>query len=377
MLLRHGLSISSIGMRTLGMVRIAVIPGDGIGPEVISEAVPLLEWARNRGRPVDWELFPHGAGHFLRTGETLSDETFKRLRDDFDAILFGAVGDPRIPSGRHAEEILLRLRKDLLLRVNHRPCVPMLDSHVPLKGVAASDIRIEVYRENTEGPYCLRGETSESGGTDFAVHTEAAVSCLLRAAFLRARALNAPMAMAHKANVMKHGHGLWLRVFQHLQNEFPDISSSAIHADALLCALVQHPQVFGVIAADNFIGDLISDLLAAFQGGMGLAASGNLAVQDDPAFPGGPFRCKGLFEPVHGSAPDLAGKGIANPAGTILSAALLFHHLGWEVEARQVEASVKQGLEGGAATPDLGGALTTRAMGLALRANLASPANPT
>lgn len=353
------------------MVRIAVIPGDGIGPEVMSEAVPLLAWARSRGRQMEWEVFPHGADHFLRTGETLSDETFMRLRDDFDAILFGAVGDPRIPSGRHAEEILLRLRKDLLLRVNHRPCAPMLDIHVPLKGVAAADIRIEVYRENTEGPYCLKGETSEFGGTDFAVHTEAAVSCLLRAAFLRARTLNAPLAMAHKANVMKHGHGLWLSVFQRMRNQFPDIRSSAIHADALLCALVQRPSDFGVIAADNFIGDLISDLLAAFQGGMGLAASGNIAVPDDPAFEGHPFRCGGLFEPVHGSAPDIAGKGIANPAGAILSAALLFRHLGWEAEARQVEASVKQALEVGAATPDLGGSMATEAMGHALRAGLA------
>lgn len=190
------------------MVRIAVIPGDGIGPEVMAETLPLLEWARNRGRQMEWEIFPHGADHFLRTGETLSNETFMRLRDGFDAILLGAVGDPRVPDGRHAEEILLRLRKDLRLRVNYRPCAPMLDVHVPLKGVAAADIHMEIFRENTEGPYCLKGESTEHGATDFAVHTEVAVSCLLRAAFQRARILNAPLTLAHKANVLKHGHGL-------------------------------------------------------------------------------------------------------------------------------------------------------------------------
>ncbi len=351
------------------MVRIAVIPGDGIGPEVVAEALPLLEWVRNRGRQIEWEIFFHGADHFLSTGETLSNETFMRLRDTFDAILFGAVGDPRVPDGRHAEDILLRLRKDLRLRVNHRPCAPMLDIHVPLKGVVAADIHMEVFRENTEGAYCLKGESTEHGATDFAIHTEAAVFCLLWAAFQRAKTLSAPLTLAHKANVLKYGHGLWMRVFQEMQLEFPTVRSSAMHADALLCALVQRPWDFGVIAADNLM-DLISDLLAAFQGGMGLSSSANLAVSDDPTFVGHPFRCTGLFEPVHGSAPDIVGKGIANPAGAILSAALMFQHLGWSEEAQEVEASVKQALMEGAATRDLGGILTTEEMGRALRAAL-------
>ena len=352
------------------MVGIAVIPGDGIGPEVMAEALPLLRWAQNRGRQVAWEIFPHGANHFLSTGETLSAETFLRLRDSFDVILFGAVGDPRVPDGRHAEELLLRLRKDLRLHVNHRPCSPMLDVHVPLKGVTAADIHMEVFRENTEGPYCLKGESTEHGATDFAIHTEAAVSCLLRAAFQRANFLGAPLTLAHKANVLKHGHGLWMRVFLDMQQKFPTVLANAMHADALLCALVQRPQDFGVIAADNFIGDLISDLLAAFQGGMGLAASANLAISDDLAFSGHHFRCTGLFEPVHGSAPDIAGKGIANPVGAILSTALMFRHLGWADETREVELSVKQALSEGAATQDLGGHLSTEEMGRALRAGL-------
>ena len=352
------------------MVRIAVIPGDGIGPEVVAEALPLLEWARNRGREVEWEVFPHGAEHFLSTGETLSNETFTRLRDSFDSILFGAVGDPRVPDGRHAEEILLRLRKDLRLRVNYRPCRPMLDTHVPLKGIAAAEIHMEIFRENTEGPYCLKGEFTEHGATDFAIHTDVAVSCLLRAAFERAENLSAPLTLAHKANVLKYGHGLWLRVFQKMQSEFPTVRSGTMHADALLCALMQRPSDFGVIAADNFIGDLISDLLAAFQGGMGLAASANLAVSGDPVFAGHPFRCTGLFEPIHGSAPDIAGKRVANPAGAILSVALMFMHMSWGEESQAVETSVKQALKGGAATLDLGGRMTTGEMGRALRTGL-------
>ncbi|MBL0313670.1 MAG: isocitrate/isopropylmalate dehydrogenase family protein [Holophagaceae bacterium] len=370
MLLRLGLSIPYSLVRTLGMLRIAIIPGDGIGPEVMAETTPLLEWVRTRGRQIEWEIFPHGADHFLTTGETLSNETFICIRDTFDAILFGAVGDPRVPDGRHAEEILLRLRKDLLLRVNQRPCAPILDRHVPLKGVAAAKIHIEVFRENTEGLYCLKGESTQHGATDFAIHTEAAVHCLLKAAFQRAETLGMPLTLAHKANVLKHGHGLWMRVFRGLQLEFPAVRSSAMHADALLCALVERPWDFGVIAADNFIGDLISDLLAAFQGGMGIAASANLAVKHDPAFAGHPFRCTGLFEPVHGSAPDITGKGVANPTGAMLCAVLMFRHLGWIKEAQDVETSIKKALQEGAATRDLGGVLTTTEMGRALRAGL-------
>lgn len=352
------------------MVRIAVLPGDGIGPEVMAEALPVLEWAHGRGLDLEWEALPHGAEHFLDTGETLSDGSFQRLRDGFDAILFGAVGDPRIPDGRHAEEILLRLRRDLHLRVNHRPCAPLMDSLMPLKGIAAADIQIEVFRENTEGPYCLKGESTGHSATDFAIHTETAVTCLLRAAFQRAETLGVPLTLAHKANVMKHGHGLWMRLFRAMQPDFPAVRSTSMHADALLCALVQRPQDFGVIAADNLLGDLISDLLAAFQGGMGMAASANLAVAGDPVFEGRPFRCGGLFEPVHGSAPDIAGMGIANPTGAILSTVLMLRHLGWNDAAQAVELSVQQALQAGAATRDLGGVLTTAEMGSSLRAGL-------
>jgi 3-isopropylmalate dehydrogenase len=345
------------------MIRLAIIPGDGIGPEVMEGAYPLLQWSKARGRELEWATFPFGADHFLRTGESLSDPHFDDIRDSFDAILFGAVGDPRIPDGRHAEQLLLRFRRDLELHVNFRPCAPFLDVHVPLKGIRASEIRIDVFRENTEGAYCLRGRTEEDRAVDEAVHTTKAVRILLEAAFERASARHCSLTVAHKANVMKHGHGLWMRIFEETKAKFPEVEAGGMHADALLCALVQDPRRFGVIAADNFIGDLVSDLLAAFQGGMGMAPSASWAPQR-------PHRCSALFEPVHGSAPDIAGKDMANPLGMILSTALFFRHEGWEAEAGIVEQRVAEALAAGAWTRDMGGAMTCRELQAYLCARL-------
>lgn len=337
-------------------VRVALIPGDGVGSEVLTQALPCLDWARARGRSLEAVAFPYGASHFLRTGETLPEAAFSSLRDDFDAILFGAVGDPRIPDGRHAEDILLRLRQGLDLAVNYRPCRPLAGGPHPT-------LDLEVFRENTEGPYCLQGATEVGRAVDHAVHTEPAVHRLLQAAFARASARGCSLTLAHKANVLKHGHGLWLRVFEALAPSFPQVRARGMHADALLCALVQDPLPFGVIAADNYLGDLISDLCAAFLGGMGMAPSLSWA-------PHQPFRCSVLAEPVHGSAPDIAGRDLANPVGMLLSTALLFRHLGWEAEAEGVEAAVQKALGSGAATRDLGGDLGTRAMGQAIRSHL-------
>lgn len=338
------------------VVRIALIPGDGIGPEVMAEAEPLLAWAHDRGRRLEARPLPYGASHYLLTGETLPGQAFHDLRDGCDAILFGAVGDPRVPDGRHAEEILLRLRQGLELTVNLRPCRP-------LPGTGPEALHLEVFRENTEGAYCLQGSNEPGRAVDLAVHTEPAVRRLLEAAFARAQVRGCPLILAHKANVLKHGHGLWMRVFQEMKAAFPGVSARGMHADILLCALVQEPRPFGVIAADNYLGDLISDLTAAFAGGMGTAPSLSWA-------PHRPFRCRALAEPVHGSAPDLAGKGVANPTGMILSTALLFRHLGWEAEAAAVESAVTETLRTGARTADLGGTLSTRAMGAAIRGRL-------
>jgi isocitrate/isopropylmalate dehydrogenase len=274
-------------------VRLALIPGDGVGPEVMAEALPLLAWARARGRQFEQRVLPYGAEHFLATGATLPETAFAELRDGCDAILFGAVGDPRIPDGRHAEAILLRLRQGLELTVNFRPCGRILPGPGPSPD-------IEVFRENTEGPYCLQGSTEPGRAVDLAIHTEPAVRRLLVAAFQRADLRRRPLTLAHKANVLKHGHGLWVRVFEEVRQVHPEVDARAMHADALLCALVQDPTTFGIIAADNYLGDLISDLCAAFIGGMGVAPSISWA-------PHRPFRCAVLAEPVHGSAPDIAG----------------------------------------------------------------------
>ena len=336
--------------------RIALLPGDGVGPEVMAEVRPVLGWAESRGRRLVLLDLPQGAEHYLTTGETLSEATFLELRDGCDAILFGAVGDPRIPDGRHAEQILLRLRQDLELTVNFRPCHPVVQGSDPA-------IDLEIFRENTEGPYCLQGSTEPGRAVDLAIHTEPAVRRLLEAAFRRAAARGRSLTLAHKANVLKHGHGLWMRIFIELKAQYPQVTAKAMHADALLCALVQNPRAFGIIAADNYLGDLISDLTAAYNGGMGVAPSLSWA-------PHRPFRCNALAEPVHGSAPDIAGQGLANPVGMFLSTALLFRHLGWEAEAKGMEDAVAVALKAGAATRDLGGQLSTKAMGEAIRNRL-------
>jgi 3-isopropylmalate dehydrogenase len=322
----------------------------------MAEVRPCLAWAQARGRRLELLNLPHGAEHFLATGETLPESTFLELRDHWDAILFGAVGDPRIPDGRHAEQILLRLRQDLQLTVNFRPCHPVVLG-------ADRTIDLEVFRENTEGPYCLQGTTEPGRAVDFAIHTEAAVGRLLGAAFQRAAYKGQDLTLAHKANVLKHGHGLWLRVFEAVRAQHPQVAARTLHADALLCALVLDPRAFGIIAADNYLGDLISDLTAAYNGGMGVAPSLSWA-------PHRPFRCQALAEPVHGSAPDIAGQGVANPVGMFLSTALLFRHLGWEAEATAMESAVQGALTAGAATRDLGGQLSTQGMGEAIRARL-------
>ena len=337
-------------------VRIALIPGDGIGGEVMAEAAPCLDWAAVRGRCLEAVPRPYGAEPYLATGETLPEHAFTALRDGCDAVLFGAVGDPRIPDGRHAEQILLRLRQGLELTVNFRPCRPLLPGF-------QAGLDLEIFRENTEGPYCLQGTTEPGRAVDFAIHTEPAVRRLLETAFQRAAERGRPLLLAHKANVLKHGHGLWLRVFEDLRPQFPGVATRTMHADALLCALVQEPKGFAIIAADNYLGDLISDLTAAYLGGMGMAPSLSWA-------PHRPFRCAALAEPVHGSAPDIAGQGLANPVGMFLSLALLFGHLGWEPEATALEAAVGEALQAGFRTRDLGGTHSTTEMGQAVRSRL-------
>ena len=344
------------------VTRIAVIPGDGIGVEVTREAVETLRTAAGRGGPgLAFEEFPYGADHFLRTGETLPQEGFDRLRT-FDAILLGALGDPRVPDNRHAADILLGLRFRLDLYVNHRP-VRLLDERLcPLKGRTTKDVDFVIFRENTEGLYAgvggfFKKGTPDEMATQEDINTRKGVERIIRHAFAWARANGRRrVLMSDKSNALTYGHDLWQRVFKEVAAEYTDIEPSHMYVDALAMQLVKDPSPFQVIVACNMFGDILSDLGAQIQGGLGLAASANLH----------PGRI-GLFEPVHGSAPKYAGQGVANPIGAILSAAMLMETVGRAEEARRIEAAVAAVVRDGKTTRDLGGNLSTSEVGAEIR----------
>jgi 3-isopropylmalate dehydrogenase len=336
--------------------RIAVIPGDGIGPEVIAEAASILQ----RVGGLQLESLPWSADHYLATGVTLPADGYDTLRS-FDAILIGALGDPRVPDNRHARDILLGTRFELDLYVNYRP-VRLLDDRLsPLKNRTRRDINFVVFRENTEGVYVGIGGRFKPGTTDEVsvqeeINTYKGVHRIQRHAFEYARANGVQtVCMADKSNAMTHGHALWQRVFAELKAEFTDIRTTHMYIDALAMFLVQDPAQFEVIVTNNLFGDIITDIGGALQGGLGMAASGNLH----------PGRTS-MFEPVHGSAPPLAGRNVANPSGAILSAALMLETLGRAEDARRVERAVEAAVQAGETTRDIGGTLGTREMGEAI-----------
>jgi len=340
-------------------MRIAVIPGDGIGVEVTAEAVKVLRRvAEVFGRQFDLHVLPWGADHYLRTGETLPADGYRMLRDDFDAIFIGALGDPRVPDNIHARDILLGTRFELDLYVNYRP-VKLLDERLcPLKSRTPADVDFVVFRENTEGVYVGIGGRFKAGTDDEVavqeeVNTFKGVHRIIRHAFEYARANGRRrVCMADKSNAMTQGHALWQRVFKSVSAEYPELEPRHLYIDALALLMVQDPSQFDVIVTNNLFGDIITDLGAALQGGLGLAASGNLH----------PGRTS-MFEPVHGSAPPLAGKNVANPMGAILSAALMLQALGLKLEGASVEAAVKQAVVEGRGTREIGGSLGTRETG--------------
>jgi 3-isopropylmalate dehydrogenase len=345
--------------------RIATIPGDGIGVEVTREAVAVLRAvAEIGGMPLEIEEFPYGADHFLRTGETLPQEGFDRLLT-FDAILLGALGDPRVPDNRHAADILLGLRFRLDLYVNERP-VRLLDERLcPLKGRRPEDVNFVIFRENTEGLYAGVGGFFKKGTADEMavqqdINTRKGVERILRHAFEQAKARRLTrVLMSDKSNALTYGHDLWQRAFRETAREYPGIEASHMYVDALAMQLVKDPSPYEIIVTCNMFGDILSDLAAQIQGGLGIAASANLH----------PGRI-GLFEPVHGSAPKHAGQNIANPMGAILSAALMLRELGRTEEARRVEAAVAGSVRDGRTTRDLGGSLTTTEAGAEIRRRL-------
>ena len=340
-------------------MRIAVIPGDGIGKEVTAEAVKVLRGVNDVfGRAIDVETLPWGADYYLETGITMPPNGYAMLRDEFDAIFIGAFGDPRVPDNRHARDILLGTRFELDLFVNYRPVRLLHDRLCPLKDRTTADVDFVVFRENTEGLYVGIGGRFKAGTDDEVavqqeMNTYKGVHRIIRHAFEFAHASGRrKVCMADKSNAMTDGHALWQRVFKELAPQYPDIEARHLYIDALALLMVQNPSHFDVIVTNNLFGDIITDLGAALQGGLGVAASGNL-------HPGH----TSMFEPVHGSAPPLAGKNVANPVGAILSTALMLDYLGLNDEAAAIEAAVKEAVVSGHGTTDIGGTLGTRETG--------------
>jgi len=339
---------------------VAVIAGDGIGPEVVEAAIPVLERAAAKHHfGLDLERLPYSADHFLKTGETLPDAAFRHLRDGVDAILLGALGDPRVPGNEHARDILLGLRFKLDLYVNFRPVTLLHPDLTPLRN--SRPIDFVIFRENTEGVYLGRGRIDGDQYIAEEVNTAQGVERIIRAAFEWAKGHGKTrVTMSDKANAVP-AHKVWQETFQRLTPEFPSIAAEHRYVDALALELVREPERFQVIVTNNLYGDILSDLGAGLVGGLGLAASANLHPGE-----GQP----GLFEPVHGSAPPLAGKGVANPIATVLTGALLFEHLGHPEAGRDLERAVRETLAAGVRTPDIGGKATTRDTAAAVAARL-------
>ncbi|MGZ4210316.1 MAG: 3-isopropylmalate dehydrogenase [Actinomycetota bacterium] len=336
--------------------RIGVIEGDGIGPEVVAQGLKALRASGVEHEIVEYDL---GARHYLETGEVLADETLADMRA-LDAILLGAVGDPRVPPGILERDLLLRLRFELDLYVNLRPVKLPEGVPTPLAGKGPSDIDFVVVRENSEGLYSGAGGVQAGGtarevATQESINTRAGVDRVLEFAFeLAERRPRRTLTLCHKTNVLVHAGGLWARAFDDMGENYPDVEREYVHVDAACLYFVTQPERFDVVVTDNMFGDILTDLGAAIAGGMGLAASGNL----NP-----PRRAPSLFEPVHGSAPDIANKGWANPVACILSVGMMLDHLGEADAARRVEEAALCALTKLRATagPEMG--LTTDEIG--------------
>jgi 3-isopropylmalate dehydrogenase len=335
--------------------RIALIPGDGIGLEVTGAAAAVLNTLQRTAKaPLELAVFDWGAEKYLREGVSLPPGALEMLQRDFDAIFIGAMGDPRVPSNQHAADILLGIRFGLDLYVNQRP-VRLLDARLcPLKGRAQDDVNFVIFRENTEGPYTGVGGNFKAGAPDEVavqedINTRKGVERILVYAFDYAKSKGLKkVCMSDKANALTFAHGLWQRVFADVRTRYPVIESRHLYIDTLAMEMVRDPSQFEVIVTSNMLGDIISDLGAQLQGGMGLAPSANLH----------PGRVS-MFEPVHGSAPQIAGKNLANPMAAILTIGLMMQHFGFTREAAQIENAVVEAIRNGRLTPDLGGTLST------------------
>ncbi|MGW4716291.1 3-isopropylmalate dehydrogenase [Nocardia sp. NPDC004260] len=328
-------------------MKLAVIPGDGIGPEVIAEALKVLDAVVPGVEKTEYDL---GARRYHATGEILPDSVLPELKQH-DAILLGAIGDPSVPSGVLERGLLLRTRFALDHHVNLRPSKLFPGVTSPLAG--NPDIDFVVVREGTEGPYtgtggAIRVGTPHEVATEVSTNTRFGIERVVRYAFAKAQARRKQLTLVHKNNVLTFAGSLWQRTVDEVAAEFPDVTTAYQHIDAATIHMVNDPGRFDVIVTDNLFGDIITDLAAAVSGGIGLAASGNIdASGTNPS----------MFEPVHGSAPDIAGQSKADPTAAILSVALLLNHLGAAEEAARIESAVAKDLEsrsGTASTVEIG-----------------------
>ncbi|MER5354798.1 3-isopropylmalate dehydrogenase [Kitasatospora sp. NPDC002551] len=338
-------------------IRLAVVPGDGIGQEVVAEGLKVLGAVLPADVKLETTEFDLGARRYHRTGETLPDSVLAELKAH-DAILLGAIGDPSVPSGVLERGLLLKLRFAFDHHINLRPGRLFPGVKSPLAGDPQIDF--VVVREGTEGPYVGNGGTLRTGtehevATEVSLNTAYGIERVVRDAYRRAQARpRKKLTLVHKNNVLVHAGHLWTRIFEQVGREFPEVTTDYLHVDAATIFFVTQPERFDVIVTDNLFGDILTDLAAAVTGGIGLAASGN--INPSGAFPS-------MFEPVHGSAPDIAGQGKADPTATVLSVAMLLEHLGYPAEAARIEDAVAADLAertGARTTAQVGDALAAR-----------------
>ena len=349
--------------------KIAVIAGDGIGPEVIAEGVKALNAAAARDGSFKFEFtyFPWGCEYYLKTGRMMSEDALETLKG-FDAVFLGAVGHPSVPDHISLRDLLLVIRQGFDQYVNVRPVKLLKGAPCPLKGVRREDVDMVFVRENSEGEYSGQGEWRNEGTPDeaavqYGVFTRRGCERIMRYAYEMARREGRTLTSISKGNALNYSMVFWDRVFKEVGAEYPDVETHSLLVDAAAMFMVKDPRRFQIVVASNLFGDILTDLGAAISGGMGLAAGANLNPER---------RYPSMFEPIHGSAPDIAGKGIANPLATVWSASQMLEFLGHGEAAGWLVAAVESVLSSGAAlTPDLGGAATTSQVGDAVAAAIA------
>ncbi len=339
------------------MPKIALIPGDGIGKEVVREGMKVLEYFNSQNNlNISFEEFDLGAARYLKTGDLVPDAELNKL-ETFDAIYLGAVGDPAVQPGVLEKGILLKLRFYFDQYVNLRPVKLYNEKFTPLKNKGVNDINFMVVRENTEGIYVgiggnLKKDTPDEIATQEMISTRKGVDRIIKYAFEYAQKTGGKLTLCDKSNVLTYAHGLWQRAFKEMTKNYSDVKSDHYLVDAITMKMVRNPEIFDVIVTCNIFGDIITDLGAEIQGGMGLAASAN--INPDTV---------SMFEPVHGSAPDIAGQNIANPLAAIMSAGMILEYLGHSELNSKVDAVVRKALNENVLTRDMGGALSTSELG--------------